>query len=175
MERKDMVKQLQDLIQLDIDAWFAYGQAIEEIKEPQIKEQLQKFRGDHERHAKTLSAKLQGMGGTAPEFRRDFKGFLIEGFTAVRSMTGTKGALNAMETNEKLTNRNYEKQAGMDYPPDLKPLIKEFLGDEQKHLKYVQEMLQLLKAERPAELQAGEKEEKPERPTPRGEEPHRRI
>src|SRR4051812_42483132 len=109
MEKADIVDNLKSLIQLDIDAVFAYGQAIDKIEEQQIRDELKRFQAQHEHHITALSAKVRELGGEPPERSRDFKGFLIEGFTAMRSLTGTKGALNAMETNEKITNKTYEK------------------------------------------------------------------
>jgi len=154
MDNATIISNLNALIQLDIDAVFAYGEAIDKVEEQQIRDELMHFQGDHEHHITTLSAKVRELGGQPPERSQDFKGYLIEGFTALRSLTGTKGALNAMETNEKITNRTYAKFAGMNHPTAIQQLIAEFYGDEKKHLAYIQQMLQLLQAKHPAEQAA---------------------
>jgi len=151
MKRNDIINNLNDLIQLDIDAWFAYKQAMEGIAETQIRDELQNFQGDHERHVQVLSEKVRQMGGTPPKFLRDFKGFLIEGMTAIRRLAGTTGALNAMELNERVTNSTYEKHALKDYPDDLRQTVGDFFCDERRHIEYIRQMLHLLKAEHPAE------------------------
>ena len=47
---------INDLMQLDIDASYAYSQALDVIKEKDIYEQLKSFQEDHGRHIKELSA-----------------------------------------------------------------------------------------------------------------------
>ncbi|HEY3306828.1 MAG TPA: DUF2383 domain-containing protein [Desulfuromonadaceae bacterium] len=141
MENKDIFKHLEKLIQLDIDACHAYDQAIEKIDELVVKEKLVLFKADHRRHVDVLSAKMAQLGGTPPEFAKDFKGFFISGFTALRSLTGTGGALEAMETNERLTNSSYEKAVKEDFPTDIATTIRENYADEQRHLSFIREAL----------------------------------
>lgn len=141
MERKELVDQLESLIKLDIDAIHAYDQAIKRIEQPVFRDRLVTFQSDHRRHVDVLSAKLREMGETPPAFSPDFKGFFLEGFTALRSMTGTKGALEAMETNERLTTSRYEKASNMDFPSDIATIIRENFADEQRHLAFIREAL----------------------------------
>lgn len=141
MERKDLIDQLESLIRLDIDAIHAYDQAIKRIEQPLYRDKLVAFQGDHRRHVDALSAKLRELGETPPAFSPDFKGFFIEGFTALRSMTGTKGALEAMETNERLTNSRYEKASRMDFPSDIAMIIRENFADEQRHIAFIREAI----------------------------------
>lgn len=141
MNRDEILKQLEKLIQLDVDATHAYDQAIKNVSDQLVKDKLILFQGDHRRHVDLLSAKVVEMGGTPPEFTSDFKGFFISGFTALRSMTGTKGALEAMETNEKLTTSKYQEAAKLTWPADLSSLIQSNLADEQRHLSFVREAI----------------------------------
>ena len=141
MASTDMIKNLSSLVQLDIDASHAYDQAIEQIDTLSIRNELIKFRGDHERHIDELSALIRKLGGTPPERSRDFKGYLIEGFTALRSSTGTEGALKAMQGNEKLTNKQYDKARSYDLTPEAKTLVERNYLDEVAHLKYIESVL----------------------------------
>jgi uncharacterized protein (TIGR02284 family) len=134
-------KKLSSLAQLDIDAVHAYGQAIEQIDAPAIREQLTRFREDHNRHIRELSEKIRELGKTPPEHSPDFKGFLIEGFTALRSMTGTEGALKAMQTNETLTNNRYEEATKSDFRLDIKALVEKNYSDEKRHIQYIENAL----------------------------------
>ena len=52
---------------------------------------------------------LWRLGGNPPKRSVDLKGLLLEGFTALRSVTGTEGALKAMQSNEKTTNKKYQE------------------------------------------------------------------
>src|SRR5690625_4396391 len=108
MNTQEIIERLNSLIQLDVDAVGAYDQAIERIDTPSIQSDIMRFRDDHKRHITDLSTLVERLGGKPVEASPDFKGFLIEGFTALRSITGTEGALKAMKGNEELTNKRYE-------------------------------------------------------------------
>jgi uncharacterized protein (TIGR02284 family) len=140
MEQKEIQKKIRSLIQLDIDATHAYQQAIEKIEHREVRDQLVIFRKDHERHVTELSAKLVGMGEKAPD-SPDLKGYLIEGFTGLRSSTGTKGALKAMQANEKLTNRKYAEAAKENFPAEIRSIIENNRQDEAKHLRYIEQVI----------------------------------
>ncbi len=141
MNRDEILDNLQKLVQLDVDATHAYDQAIKNVKEQPIKDKLIQFQADHRRHIDLLSAKVLELGGTPPELISDFKGFIITGFTALRSLTGTKGALEAMETNERLTTSKYEEACKKDFPVDISTILQSNLSDEQRHLSFIREAI----------------------------------
>lgn len=145
MENKEIIEELKSLVQLDIDATRAYAQAIDEIDIKFIKDHLDDFRNDHERHIYNLSPHITELGGTPPEKSPDLKGFIIAGFTMIRSQTGTEGALNAMETNEKMTNENYSEACSKDFPKDILAQLQSNYDDEQRHLEFIQQQLKILK------------------------------
>lgn len=142
MDNSTLAKKLYDLAQLDIDAARAYDQALENIDHPTVHSQISSFRADHLRHINDLSAVIRRLGEEPPSFSPDLKGFFIEGFTAIRSMTGTAGALKAMRGNELLTNRVYDKARAADLPADVKQLIERNFADEQRHLAYIEEAIE---------------------------------
>ncbi len=141
MADNDTVKKFNTLIQLDIDAVHAYGQALSSVEEPVLKERLAAFQEDHQRHIRELSEEVRKLGGTPEEYSKDFKGHLIEGFTSLRSITGTDGALKAMEQNEVLTNKKYSDACNWDLPVSVKPLIEKAAADEEMHLQFIRETL----------------------------------
>jgi uncharacterized protein (TIGR02284 family) len=134
---------LKSLVQLDIDAVAAYSQALEHIENPHISENLNKYMRDHQQHIDNLSQILRLNGEEAPEVSKDFKGFLIEEFTSLRSVTGDEGALKAMHGNEKLTNKKY-KQAVDDLvaETDVIATVESNYRDEQEHLSYIEGALE---------------------------------
>ena len=141
MIREDILDNLSKLIHLDLDAAHAYDQAIKNVGEAALKEKLTLFQADHRRHVDQLSAKVLELEGTPPEPTSDFKGFIITGFTALRSLTGTKGALEAMETNERLTTSKYEEVCKKDFPVDISTILQSNLSDEQRHLSFIREAI----------------------------------
>jgi uncharacterized protein (TIGR02284 family) len=142
MFEKTIESIMNDLIQLDVDASHAYAQAIKEIKEKDIQQQLIDFQGDHERHIKELSKLLKILGGEPIEPTRDFKGFVIEGMTALQSLMGTQGALKAMLTNEKITNKKYADALDHNgFTQEARQLIQNNFNDEKRHLEYIKQKL----------------------------------
>src|SRR5688572_22845981 len=105
---KEIEKLINNLIQIDIDASYAYEKAIDAIEEQDIRAHLEKFKSDHLRHIENLSTLLKELGGTPIKHETDLKGKIIEGMTWLQGIMGTKGALNAMVTNEKITNKKYD-------------------------------------------------------------------
>jgi rubrerythrin len=144
MVRDSILDNLSKLIHLDVDAAHAYDQAIRNVDDQAVKEKLIQFQSDHLRHIDQLSGKVRELGGTAPELASDFKGFIIAGFTALRSLTGTKGALEAMETNERLTVSGYTEASKLDFPVDVLARVQSNLADEQRHLSTIREALATL-------------------------------
>lgn len=126
------------LIHLDIDAALAYAQAIENVDMPEVAKRLTEFRRDHERHIDELSIEVRRLGGEPPERKRDVKGFFIEKFTAIRSKTGTEGALKAMRMNEELTNITYETALKTEMPESARAIVLRNRDDERRHLAYIQ-------------------------------------
>lgn len=141
MNREDLIDELSSLMKVDYDAIQAYNQAIDEIDVPSIRNQLVQFRDDHERHIDNLSALLHAMDAEPPERLSGIKTFFIEGFTAIRSMTGIEGALKAMESNEKTTNKSYAQALEKDLPADIRTQVQENYEDEERHLQYISQAL----------------------------------
>ena len=94
-----------------------------------------------EKGVSDLSAIVRRLGGVPAE-SRDVAGFLIEGFTAVRSVTGTGGVLSAMRVNEMVTNAGYEKAArNQASSSDVRWLIEWNYQDEKRHLSWIERSL----------------------------------
>jgi rubrerythrin len=133
---EDIIKELNDLVQLDYDAARTYEHAIKHVdrEDEDVRVDLEAFRQDHLRHIEDLRDAILELGGTPTEASRDLKGVLLEGMTKLRSVTGTLGALKAMRMNERLTNRTYEKAVELAVSSGLRELLLGNLEDERVHL-----------------------------------------
>lgn len=138
----DTVEKLIALCQLDIDAIHAYEQALPHLDDAAARRALESFKGDHARHVADLSRVITALGGTPPDLTKDFKGFLIQGMTAVQSVVGTKGALLAMKTNEHLTNKAYAGAMSATLPPEAAQVVQRNYDDEKRHLAYIERALE---------------------------------
>jgi uncharacterized protein (TIGR02284 family) len=140
MENREVCDKLNSLIKLDVDAVHAYQQAIEACEMSEIRNQLTLFQSDHQRHIRDLSQQVRLLGGE-PEVEKSWKGFLIEGFTAIASQ-GDHSALVAMRGNEELTNRTYQAALNVsDLPTDVRALLERNFSDEQRHLSWIKSQL----------------------------------
>jgi len=135
------IEELNELIQYDHDAVGAYTSAIDDIKEPQVRDPLVRFRSDHERHVRNLSEIVIRLGGQPVE-RPDFKGILRKTMTKVAALAGTEGTLKAMKSNEEVLNKTYAHHLSLDFPDDIKEVIRGNYSDEQRHLAWVEQALQ---------------------------------
>lgn len=141
MDQKDILKELASLAQLDIDAVRAYESALKNIEAQSIHHEISGFRDDHRRHIENLSTLIRRFGAEPPSQSPDVKGFFIQGFTEIRSATGTEGALKAMKTNETLTNRDYARAVALDLPADVKAVVQRNYDDERRHLHAIEQWL----------------------------------
>lgn len=137
---EDAIKTLNELIQLDYDAVKAYDVALEKIAEDdmEVREDLEVFKADHERHIADLTRVILSLGGEPEEAGRDLRGIFLEGMTMLRSVTGTVGALKAMRMNERMTNKVYDKAAEVAVPPLASGAILRNLEDERRHLTVIE-------------------------------------
>ena len=136
-----VVKKVNSLIQLDIDAIHLYKSAIDKLDTKAIKNQLTLFQSDHENHVRRFSEAVQRLGGIPPEYKKDIMGHLLNSLTAIRSITGTEGALKAMQSNEKLTNKTYETALTFEFPVDIMNIVRQNREDERRHLEYIENCL----------------------------------
>ncbi len=141
MDNKEIADKLISICQLDIDAIHAYAKSNKNIEQSDIKNSIARFQGDHERHVKELSDMIRSYGGQPPEFSKDFKGFLLQAFASVRSVTGTEGALKALRSGEVMTNKSYGDAVSQNFPPLVMVLLKRNYEDEQRHLAYIDQCL----------------------------------
>ncbi|WP_437733805.1 helix-hairpin-helix domain-containing protein [Sorangium sp. So ce1335] len=128
------LEQIMGLILLDLAAVEAYRVAIDACKTPEIKRQLEAFRGDHERHARELS---DALGASLPE-GVDERGQCIRRYTEL-SAREERTALVAMRGNEELTNDAYASALASDLPDDVRRMVEASWQDERRHIRWITE------------------------------------
>ena len=137
-----MVEQIKDLIKLDLDAVEIYHKCLQKIERSDLADRLSMFADEHQRHVDQLSAYMESIGETPPKRKKDMKGYFLEGFAAIRSMGGETGALKALESSEKLTNKTYSKAVNNEaLDAEAKQIVMDNYQDEKKHFAFVQQEL----------------------------------
>jgi uncharacterized protein (TIGR02284 family) len=136
-----VIEELNEVLQIDLDAVGAYTSAIDHLDDASIKQQLTEFRSDHERHIVDLKAIIRRLGGQ-PKEHADMQGAIRKGFTAIAGLVGTEAVLRAMLSNEKKTNQVYGKHVQKGFPPDILDVLRRNFGDEQRHYAWIESALQ---------------------------------
>lgn len=132
---------LKHLVAVDRDAVGAYTQAIEAIRDAEVAAMLAEFRTDHERHITDLTRVLSEAGETAPETPHP-EGFALAAFTRIASTSTVTHGLMAMESNEIVTNKAYEKALEQrDMPASARAVVEHNREDERRHLEAMREMM----------------------------------
>ncbi len=150
---KDKVlKRLNKLHQVDVDAIHAYKEAIDRIENYKIRDKLKEFKLEHDRHLDDLERLIKAKGGELPARKKDVKGILIEGLTALRSSVGDEQALKAMRQIGEFTNKHYfEAIKELNHDEECMRVIERNFADEKRHLIFFKETLEF-----PHHLDSGE-------------------
>jgi uncharacterized protein (TIGR02284 family) len=144
MNQKELVDSLSNLMQTAIDTVFSYQQALPKVQDEIMRKRLEAFCKSHEENIEELSRSIERLGGKPPEFSKGLKGFIFEGVSALRSLTGTKGALKALQAAEERTNRFYSDAVSWEIPEDPRDLLRKQFSDVKVHLEYINSNLKVL-------------------------------
>lgn len=134
-----VLKKVSDLVQLDLDAVSVYNEAIGHVDDEEIKARFVQFRDEHQNHVTVLTSEIERLGGKAPKVGIDLIGRVADLVTQVRSMGGTRGALHAMRTAEKVHNSRYEAATKWEIDDQkLLDTLLSFFSEEQRHLAFME-------------------------------------
>lgn len=132
---------LADLLELEYDAIEAYTAAIDRLENPQYKESLREFRGDHEQHVKDITKILQ-KNNLKIKNGPSGKQILLVGNIAIGSLIGDKAILNAMLNAEEDMVTAYERMnKHADKTAESIAVMEKGLKDEQRHREWVKNSL----------------------------------
>jgi rubrerythrin len=134
----ELARRLTSLAQLDRDATGVYDEALKHVTDEDVRTAFTDFRDEHEHHITEISAALVRAGGPPLQLTVDTVGHLADWVTAVRSVGGQHGALQAMRTAETYHNKRYADAATWDVEDSaLADALSRFYTEEQRHLAYV--------------------------------------
>jgi rubrerythrin len=128
-----LLADLTDLLQLEFDALPAYSVAIAGLRRPDLRQELEAFRADHERHARDLSAQIRKLGGVPLTLPHLPTGLLKLGVQMAGLPGGDRAVLLAFVSNEWQSQEKYARYAARPYPPELADLLRRHAEDEARH------------------------------------------
>lgn len=130
----ELIEQLQGLAHVEIDATYALETAIGKHQNEKLAALMEGLRDDHVAHVLEISSLIYGYGGQAPKPVRDWKGFLLEGATHLRSSLETEYVLKALRLVETLAVRFYDDLLNQDIPKELRTTLSQHRNTNERHL-----------------------------------------
>lgn len=138
-----LVADLNDLLQLDHDAIGAYQIAFDSLDNPLHREQIRRFRADHERHIAELVPLIRAHGGTPLELSHVSTGVLKLGAQQAGRLGGDAGVLLSFKANERQVRDKYRRAAERwTGDPEVADVIRRAADDEQRHYTWALETLE---------------------------------
>lgn len=138
MNNIEMAEVLSSLVQLDVNAAHAYREAMEHMSVISLKEQFRDFTHRHNENVEALTKVIRALDVVPPEPSRDFKGFLMEGYSAIRGSTGIEGALKAMKTNTEYINKKYREATALPLTPNILALVEHNYQNVRTELEFLE-------------------------------------
>jgi uncharacterized protein (TIGR02284 family) len=132
MDANEVAKTLGSLCQYTIDESFLLSQTIEKIDNKGIGQKFVSFKDEAEGFIKELSDHIRKLGKEPPNYSRDFKGFLMQGWEAIRGLASDEGVLQALQTNIQRIIKAYEEALRLDLPGDAKAILLRISNATQK-------------------------------------------
>jgi hypothetical protein len=133
---------LQDLLQLEHDALPTYAAAIAALRRPDLRDRLQGFREEHERHVQALSAEIKALGGIPLSVPHLPTGLFKLAVQLLGLPGGDRAILLAFVSNEWQSREKYARYAARPYPPRLAALLHRHAEDEARHYDWALDALE---------------------------------
>ena len=141
-DRAALLADLTDLLQLEYDALPAYSVAIAGLRRPDLRETLESYRADHERHVHDLSAHIRRLGGVPLTMPHLPTGLLKLAVQMAGLPGGDRSVLLAFVSNEWQSQEKYARYAARPHPPELAVLLRRHAADEARHYAWACEALE---------------------------------
>lgn len=136
--QEETTKVLQKLTQYAIDESFLISQCIDNLSNRALKDKLHLINSKCADNIKELSTLLIKYGGNAPDYSKDFKGYFMSGYAAMRGVFTDQGTLNALHTNLKLILKAFDSALSSSVPTEVKETIKKVYEDNKKAIQTIE-------------------------------------
>lgn len=152
MHENDIIKKLKTLSQWEIDCIFVFEHAAENLNNDKIRQEIFSMKRKAEDNIRRINKlfilsvdKLikEKYGKESPRYTKDFKGFFMQGYAAVRGLTGDKGVLEALDTNLKMVFNAFESSLKMNFPEEIRNVLKEIYEQKKEWLEKINRLKKL--------------------------------
>jgi len=136
---KNAASTIQNLTKYEIDNFFLIRQCYENVDKPGlIKNDLSLMSEDCERNIRELSDLALRYKVQPPVFKKDYTGFLMEGYAAIRAGLGEAGALKALHTTNTYILKQYRNALDKNLPVEVKDIIGRICETKKRHLQILE-------------------------------------
>ncbi|HWK88824.1 MAG TPA: ferritin-like domain-containing protein [Longimicrobium sp.] len=140
----ETVAELNDLLQLDHDAVQAYSMAIGQVRSGSFRDDLVRFRADHQRHIDELTELIQARGGIPVQLPHLPTGVFKLAMQSLGAVGGDREVLLAFKANEAQVRDKYRRHAERAVALDVKDVLVRALADEERHYAWADESVRAL-------------------------------
>ena len=141
IQGKEAIKAIEKLTQYEIDESFLLTQCIENVKDPGIKAKLALIKKDVEKNLNVLTKLGQKYGAEPIEHSKDFKGYFMNGYTAMRGIFTDKGTLNALDTNLNVVLNAFESALKSTLPEEVRNDIQKMCAVKKKTIQDISALI----------------------------------
>jgi len=129
------VSVMNELLRGELAAVTTYNQALEKIQSPTGREQLMKFKDNHQKAVSTLQAEVKNLGGT-PETSAGAWGAWASAVEGSAKVVGDTAALKALKEGEEHGVKEYkELLENKNAPANIKDIVRTTLiPNQQEHI-----------------------------------------
>jgi len=140
---------LNDLLQLDVDAVQAYSLAMRQLESAVRRRTVQRYQADHKRHITQLKRLIRKYGGTPIAVSHLPTGPFKLAMQATGSVGGDKAVLLAFKANEHQGRDKYRRAADRKgLPADVARVLERAAADEERHYRWAEKALERMGAGR---------------------------
>lgn len=135
------IEQLSQLLQVEVDAATAYGEAAREVPPGALRDELALFQVEHQRRALGLHDLFLRLGHAPPEVTPDVKGAVIGALTPPRRHPSPAEVLEAVRGNEQLLGSLYAKTLARGLPAPVQAVVMQARAEDRRHLDWIERTL----------------------------------
>ena len=144
-----LTSNLNDLLQLDVDAVQAYALVIRQLESKVRKDAVRRYQSDHRRHIRDLKRLIRAHGGAPVAVSHLPTGPFKLAMQAMGSAGGDRAVLLAFKTNERQGRDKYQRAASTrGLPANVARTLRRAARDEQRHYRWAEKQLEQLHAGR---------------------------
>jgi hypothetical protein len=141
MNSHQSAEKLVRLLAVDRDGAHSYAQACERVSAPGLREKLQSFGREHERHIGDLRVLIHDVQQQSLIHPAPPSEYQTEGIFSLSGISDEGQVFSILEHNEIIINRHYEEARTWRVFEAARIIIEHHFDDEQRHLHFIRDVL----------------------------------